>query len=277
MMITFFWQAETYKEDFENERKDREAQASAYEDEKAAMSVQHQQIVDGFKQQIEDLKIEVELKQTTMKGEHSKLEEQIKNLNGELRKVREQNEQDKDALQVALAEKQSLEETHSNLNDKYQVKEADLEKALAQKSDLEDQLQKSRANHEHLQEQLQQLQSESTELRQQIARANEEIAAWSGDCQAKTQQVKQYSKQVEQFRVQVEGLTAELRDNRAKIAEYEHQLRFFREQVRQLDENEEQKVRLTRTHAYLCNIKSIKYTYILTWHRSAEAHTVPKV
>ena len=221
------------------------------------MSVQHQQIVDGYKQQIEDLKIEVELKGTMMKGEHSKLEEQIKNLNGEVRKVREQSEQDKENLQIALAEKQSLEETHSKVDNKYREKEALLEKALVQKSDFEDQLQKSRASYEHVQ-------LESTELQLQITRANEEIAAWKGDCQAKTQQVKQYSKQVEQFRFQVDSLTAELRDSRAKIAEYEHQLRFFREQVRQLDENEEQKVRLTRMHAYLYNIKStcIRYPYI---------------
>ena len=206
------------------------------------MSVQHQRIVEDLKKQmkdqIEDLKIKVEIKETTMKGQCAKLEEQIQFLNGELRRVQEQSEQDKDALQVALAKKQSLEETHAKLDDKYREKEADLEKALAHKSDLEDQLQKSRANHEHnishLREQLQQLQSESTELRQQIAIANEEIAACKGDCQTKTQQLNL--------------LIAELEDNRAKIAKYEQQLGFYRGYVRQLDENEEQKVRLTRTH-----------------------------
>ena len=203
------------------------------------MSVQHQKIVDDLKQQIEDLKIKAGLKEATMKGECAKLEEQIQNLNGELIKAQQQSEQDKDALQVVLAEKQSLEEIHSMIDDKYQEKEALLEKVLAHKSNLEDQLQKSRANHE----QLQQLQSE---LRQQIIRANEEIAAWKGDCQAKTQQVKQYSKHTEQFRIQVDGLTTELRDSRAKIAEYEHQLEYYQRMVRELNEIEEQKVRLTR-------------------------------
>jgi chromosome segregation ATPase len=171
------------------------------------------------------------------------------------------------------------------LDDKYREKEAHLEKALAHKSDLEDQLQKLRANHEHtikeLEDQLQQLHSESTELRQQIVKASEDIATWRGDCQAKTQQVKQYSKQVEQFRVQVDGLTAELKDNRAqvdgltaelrdnrakvegltaelrdkraKISEYEQQLEYYQEQVRQLDEDDEQKVRLTM-YMHICII-----------------------
>ena len=199
-----------------------------------------------------------------MKGEHTKLEEQIQTLNGELRMVREQNEH---ALQVAHTEKQILEETHSKLGDKYREKEADLEEALTHKSDLEDQLQKSRANHEqdisHLREQLQQLQSESTELWQQVARAYEETAVWKDDYQAKTQVKLQYSKQVEQqFRVEVDGLTAELKGNRAKIAMYEQ---HHQEQVRQLDENEEQKVRLIRTGVILypittlllCALKSI--------------------
>ena len=221
------------------------------------MSVQHQQIIDDLKQQTKQLKdqikdLKVEIKETTTKGQCAKLEEQIQFLNGELRRVQAQSEQDKDALQVALAKKQSLEETHTKLDNKYREKEADLERALAHKSDLEDQLQKSRANHEHnishLREQLQQLQSESTELRQQITVANGEIAACKGDCQTKTQEVKLvYSKQVEQFRVQVNDLIAELKDSRAKIAKYEQQLGFYRGYVRQLDENEEQKVRLTRT------------------------------
>ncbi|MCG8626980.1 MAG: hypothetical protein MJE68_33890, partial [Proteobacteria bacterium] len=102
------------------------------------MSLQHQQIVDDWKQQteelkhqIEDLKIKVEIKETIMKGQCEEWEKQIQNLNGELRRVEEQSEQDKDALQVALAKNQSLEETHSKLDDKYQESEAYLEKALA--------------------------------------------------------------------------------------------------------------------------------------------------
>ena len=217
------------------------------------MSIQHQQIVDDLKQlteelkrQIEDLKIKVEIKETKMKGQCAKLEEQIQKLNRELRRVEEQSEQDKDTLQAALVEKQSLEEIHSNLDDKYREKEAHLEKALAHKSDLEDQLQKSRANHEHevneMQEQLQQLQSESfcAELQQQITIANEHIAAWRGDCQAKTHQLKQYKIQVDHFEIYVDGLMAELTDNRAKISEYEHQLGYYQDQVRQLDKHKMQ-------------------------------------
>ena len=244
--------------------KRKEKYRLAHEDEKAAMTLQHVHLIDGLKQQIEGLKIEVELKET-MKGECAKLKVQIQILGAELRKVQEQSEQDKDALQVAQTEKQSLEEIHSELDNKYREKEALLEKALAHKSDLEDQLQTSRANHKYevdeMQEQLQQLQSESTELRQQISKANEEIAAWRGDCQAKTQQVKQYSKQVEQFRVQVDGLTAGLRESWAKIAEYEQQLGFYQKQIKQLEEDNEQKVRLTSMHGH-AQLWYIEYTLI---------------
>ena len=251
-----FLQAQTYEEDFKTERNDREKLASKFEEDKAAMHLEHQAVVGDLKKQVEDLECQIELKQTLMKQEYARLEGEIQNLRGELKKVQEQNEKDSDALQVAFGEKQSLEDAHSKLDNKFREKEAQLEKALVHKADMEDQLKKSRENHEHevnqLQHQLQQLNdkllAERTELRQQIVKANEDIAAWSGDCQAKTQQVKQYKKQVDTFRAQVDGLTAELRDNRVRFAEYEKQLGYYQEQVKQLTEDEEQKVRLMIVH-----------------------------
>ena len=243
-------QAQTYKEDFETERNDRQRLASKYEEEKAAMSLQHQTIVGHLKQQIEGLEYQIELKRKVMKEECARLEGEIQNLKEELKKVQDQNDQDKDALHIALTEKQSLEETHSKLDDKYREKEAYLEKALAHSSDLDEQLKKSRANHEHevneLQCQLQQLNDhlhhERTELQQQITKANENTEAWRGECQSKTQQVKQYKKQADQLRTHIDHLSIELRDNRAKIAEYEQQLGYYQKHVRQLNEDAEQKV-----------------------------------
>ena len=194
--------------------------------------------------QQEQVRLEGEMQQ-----ERTRLEEGIQRLNQELGKIQEQNEKDQDALQVALNEKQSLEDAHSKLDDKYREKEAHLDKALARKSDLEEQLKKPSVNHEYeinkLQDQLKQLRSECSELQQQIAKANEDITAWSGDCQAKTQQINWYKKQVDQFQVQVDCLTAKVRENKAKMAEYEQQLGYYQSQVRQLNEDGKQKVRLT--------------------------------
>ena len=257
----FFLQAQTHKEDFEREQKDRTKLADKYDLEKAKMSVEHQTVVDNLKTRVEELEIQIELKQTVMEQEHAtlvKLEGHIERLNQDLAKVQEQNERDKDSLQISLGEKESLEDTHSKLDDKYREKEALLEKALAHKSDLGKQLKKSREDHEHqvnqFQLQLQQLSeqqlAERTELQQQITKANKDITAMSGDCQAKTQQVKQYKKQVDTFRAQVDSLVTEVRESRAKVLEYEGQLEYYQEQVRQLNEDEEQKVSLYHTYVH---------------------------
>ena len=68
------------------------------------MNVQHQVVVGDLKEQIEELECQIELRQTLMEQERLRQEGEIQNLQGELRKVCEQNEQDKDALQVALTE-----------------------------------------------------------------------------------------------------------------------------------------------------------------------------
>ena len=202
-----------------------------------------------LKAQVEKLEKLIELKQTLMQQERVMFEKEIQHLKQELSKVQKQNVRDNDSLQIAFTEKQSLASALPKLNDKYQEKEAHLERALAQKSDLEEKLKKAREDHEHqvnelrlqIQQLTEQLPARQTELQQQIAKANVTL---SGDCQAKTEQVKQYKKQVDAFRAQVDSLLAEVRDSRAKIVEYEGQLEYYQEQVRQLNEDDEQKVSL---------------------------------
>ena len=232
------------------------------------MNLEHQAVVDALNKQIKELESQVELKQelmqqqqvrwgVEMQQERARLEGEIERLSQELMKTQEQNEKDQDVLQVALMEKQRLEDAHSKLDDKYQEKEAQLEKALAHKYDLEEQLKKSRANHEHEVNQLQfqltdQLHTERSELLWQIAKAKEDIAAWSRDCQAKTQQIKQYKRQEDQFQVQIDSMSAEIRDNRITFAEYEQQLEYYKERIQQLnDEDKEQRVSLLLYHTII--------------------------
>ena len=153
--------------------------ASRYDSEKAAESVEHQAVVDDLKTKIKDLENHIELKQTAIKHENVRLEGEIQHLNRELAKVQKEYDRDKDSLQVALSEKQSLADACSKLDDKYREKEAYLEKALVHKSDLEEQLKKLSKDRERqvnqLLLQLQQLSkqqlTERTELQQQISKA----------------------------------------------------------------------------------------------------------
>ena len=253
-----FGQAHTYKEDFERERRDRTELARTYDEEKAVTSVQHQTVVDSLQKDIQELEGQVELQQRSKQKECSRLQGEIERLNEELTKVKEQNDKDKDALQIALGEKQSLEDAHSTLDNKYREKEAKLEKVLAHKSDLEEQLKKSRKSHkleaDQFQFQLEQMKeqffAERANLEQQIARANEEVVALDGQCQSKKQQVKQYKKKIDGLELQIDNLTA-------KIAEYEQQLGYYQEQVRILNEDVEQKVTISHAHITWSRMKSI--------------------
>ena len=169
-------------------------------------------------------------------------------------------EDSRESYELLTVEKQSLAEAFSKLEDKFKEKEATLEKTMAHKCDLENQLfmlkEESESKVQHCQEvtatlnaECDKLQNEKNTLSSECQAKTElnntlrkEIEAVSSDCQAKTQQVKQYRKQADTLKVQIDNMWAELQETKTKVNEYERQLQYYQEQVRQLTEDEEQKV-----------------------------------
>ena len=167
-------------------------------------------------------------------------------------------------MELLSVEKQSLDEAFSKLEDRFKEKEGTLEKVMAHKSDLESQLSILKEEYESKFQQItaalnaecDKLQQENTALQNEKETLSsecqdktelnitlsKEIEAVSSDCQAKTQQVKQYRKQADTLKVQMDNMWAELQEAKTKVNEYERQLQYYQEQVRQLTEDEEQKV-----------------------------------
>ena len=187
-----------------------------------------------------------------------------KDVNDLRQKIADENATHAESSKLLSVQKQSLAEEFSRLEDKFKEKEATLEKTMAHRFDLESQLSMLKVEYgskfqqitaalnaecDKLQQENTALQNEKETLSTECQHKTElnitlckDMEAVSSDCQAKTQQVKQYRKQADTLKVQIDNMWAELQEAKTKVNEYERQLQYYQEQVRQLTEDEEQKV-----------------------------------
>ena len=192
---------------------------------------------------MEEQEGQIEMKQKLMQDEQAKLEGKIKHLNNELKKLKGD---ESGALQVVHAEKESLEDVCSTLDDKYKEKDAVLEKALAHRADLEKQLTKLKEEYGNSVQQMSRerdrLHSECSEMYQRLHETNSNLKALADESLAKTQQVKQYKKQVDNFRAQLQESNARIKEYKAKLEQYHHDLTYYQKDLQARVEDEESKV-----------------------------------
>lgn len=248
-------QAETFREDFERERKDREKAASRYEEEKAEMNLQHQTIVDGLEKQLKEeiaklcvdhqevvndlLKQveEAEEKGNQILEEQAKRMEDIQCLKHEKEQLVDNRDHLKQDLEHARKELEHTRKELEHLREELGKKDEDLQLLQVEKDSLEEARSKLDDRFKEKEAILEKTAAHKADLEKQLTTSEFQIGQLKQELEQVCLQRDQLHVDMHQKLENALADTARLNDdNQAKtqqVKQYKKQVDNFRAQVQQ--------------------------------------------